>query len=466
MELESKIIAIINDKLKNPIYETLRLLNIKTILSKSNFSKKDGISIHMVVLHFVYMLVMNKKISTFMNQSNDSFKKDVYYRLLANANYNWRKLLSLSSLKILSLLHKVQDAKTTRVLILDDTVEDKVGKNIEGSCDNLWSNKEKRKIRGINVVSLNYSDGFSNLMLDFAIAMNNYARVKIEDFTNTIDHRSNAYKRRLESMKGKSQIAIDMVTRAIKSGIYADYLLVDSWYSKPVFIETMNKLGLQVISRMTNNIKIWNFIGKEKTLDSLYQKFKKLKTIKMGHYGKKIKFEYFGAIVEHKKAGKLKIVFIKTKENLIPIVSTNLELSDEDIIEIYKRRWDIEQGYKELREYFGFGKEENRIYEALIARITLSFFTYNIVSYINRISNEPKTIGGLFKDLECELHTLAIAMQAFIAIMDEIAKIEEVVNRNEDFTAIIDVLRDVTGKLLGFRCEGSVQDSVSASSNS
>ncbi|MEZ4694704.1 MAG: hypothetical protein R2837_12130, partial [Aliarcobacter sp.] len=92
-------------------------------------------------------------------------------------------------------------------------------------------------------------------------------------------------------------------------------------------------------------------------------------------------------------------------------------------------------------------------YEALIARITLSFFTYNVVSYINRISNEPKTIGGLFKDLECELHTLAIAMQAFLAILDEIAKIEEVVNRNEDFTAIIDLLRDVTGKLLGFRCE-------------
>ena len=453
MEIETKIISIINDKLKNPIYETLRLLNMKTILTKSNFSKKEGVAVHMVVLHFVYMLVMNKKISTFMNQSNDSYKKDVYYRLLANAHYNWRRLLSLSSLKILSLLHKIQDKKIIRVLILDDTIEDKVGKNIEGSCDNLWSNKLKRKIRGLNVVSLNYSDGFSNLMLDFAIAMNSYARVKMEDFTNIVDHRTNAHKRRLESKKGKSQIAIDMIKRAIASGIYADYLLVDSWYSKPVFIETMNELGLQVISRMTNNIKIWNFIGKEKTLDSLYQKFKKLKTIKMGQYGKKIKFEYFSVVVEHKKAGKLKIVFIKTKDNLIPIVSTNLELNDEEIIEIYKRRWDIEQGYKELREHFGFGKEENRIYEALIARITLSFFTYNIVSYINRISNEPKTIGGLFKDLECELHTLAIAMQAFIAIMDEIAKIEEVVNRNEDFTAIIDVLRDVTGKLLGFRCE-------------
>jgi len=60
-------------------------------------------------------------------------------------------------------------------------------------------------------------------------------------------------------------------------------------------------------------------------------------------------------------------------------------------------------------------------------------------SYINQISNETKTIRGLFKDLYCELHTLAIAIQAFIAI-------------NENFTAIADILRDVAGKLLRFRC--------------
>jgi hypothetical protein len=453
VQIESQILGIINDKLKNPIYTTIQLLNIKTILAKSNFTKKDGVAVHMVVLHFVYMLVMNKKIFTFMKQSNDSFKKDVYYRLLANSSYNWRSLLSLSSLKILSLLHKIQDSKAIKVFIIDDTVEDKVGKNVEGSCDSLWSNKEKRKIRGINIVSLNYSDGFSNFMLDFAIAMNKYASVAIEDFTIKIDHRTNAHKRRLETMKGKSQIAIDIVKRAIKSGIYADYLLVDSWYSKPLFIKEMNELGLRVISRIANNNKIWSFSGKEKGLEAIYNKFKELKTAKPGKHGKKIRFTYFSAVVEHKSAGKLKIVFIKTKEKLIPIASTDLTISDEEIIETYKRRWDIEQGYKELREHFGFGKEENRIYEALIARITLSFFTYNIVSYINRISNEPKTMGGLFKDLECELHTLAIAMQVFITILDEIAKIEDIVNRNEDLVSIIAVLQDVTQKMLGFRCE-------------
>ena len=453
MQIESQIINIINDKLKNPIYQTIQLLNMKTILKKSNFTKKEGVAVHLVVLHFVYMLVMNKKISTFRKQSNDSFKKDVYYRLLSNSAYNWRKLLSLSSLKILSLLHKIQDSKAIKVLILDDSVEDKAGKNIEGSCDSLYSNKEKRKIRGINMVSLNFSDGFSNFMLDFAIVVNKYARVAIEDFSNKVDHRSNAHKRRLEMTKGKLQIAIDMIKRAVDSGIYADYLLVDSWYSKPVFIQEMNILGLRVISRMANNNKIWNFMGKEKTLEGIYNKFKESKTAKPGTYGKKIKFTYFSVTVEHKTAGKLKIVFIKTKEKLIPIVSTDLTINDEEIIETYKRRWDIEQGYKELREHFGFGKEENRIYEALIARITLSFFTYNIVSYINRISNEPKTIGGLFKDLECELHTLAIAMQTFIIILNEIAKIEDIVNRNEDLVSIIAVLQDVTQNMLGFRCE-------------
>ena len=180
-------------------------------------------------------------------------------------------------------------------------------------------------------------------------------------------------------MHGKSKLAMDMVKKAVDSGIQADYLLVDSWYSKPVFIKEMNTLGLRVITRIANNNKIWNFTGKEKTLNTLYNKAKITKTSKADTYGKKIKFTYFSVIAEHKNAGKLKIVFIKTTDKLIPIISTDLTLEDKEMIEIYKRRWDIEQGYKELREYFGFGKEENRIYEALIARITLSFFTYTTV---------------------------------------------------------------------------------------
>ena len=41
-----------------------------------------------------------------------------------------------------------------------------------------------------------------------------------------------------------------MLQRVLKQGIYADYLLVDSWYTKPDFINTVQTNGLNVIARM------------------------------------------------------------------------------------------------------------------------------------------------------------------------------------------------------------------------
>jgi len=65
------------------------------------------------------------------------------------------------------------------------------------------------------------------------------------------------------------------------SNLYG-YVLVDSWYSKPIFIQKMNDLGLKVISRMSNNNKIGNFVGKHKTLESLYNHHNNIKQSKQG----------------------------------------------------------------------------------------------------------------------------------------------------------------------------------------
>jgi hypothetical protein len=111
------------------------------------------------------------------------------------------------------------------------------------------------------------------------------------------------------------------------------------------------------------------------------------------------------------------------------------------------------EGYKDLREYFQFGKEENRIFEALIARITLSFLAYNLTSYINRVQNEPQTLGNLFRDLECQLEALAISMELFLKILEELIKSQEIVKRNKDLEQIIHMLRVYTKKQLGFMCE-------------
>ena len=111
-----------------------------------------------------------------------------------------------------------------------------------------------------------------------------------------------------------------------------------------------------------------------------------------------------------------------------------------------------------MREYFQFGKEENRIYEALIARITLSFLAYNLTSYINRINNEPQTLGNLFRDLECQLETLAISMEIFLKILEQLIQSAQIVKRNKDLEQIIHMLRVYTKKQLGFMCESWVNN--------
>ncbi len=197
---------------------------------------------------------------------------------------------------------------------------------------------------------------------------------------------------------------------------------------------------------MPNIGDLWVFQG------WLYNALSKVKYEKPGSYGK-IRHHYFDAIVEHQTLGKVKLVFLRTKKELIVFISTDLSLGAQEILEIYKKRWNIEQGYKDLREYFGLGKEENRIYEALIAKITLSMFTYNLVSYINRIQNEPQTLGELFRDLEWELEALAISMQLFLEILTKISEIENVVKENKDILTVIAVLSAYTQKELGFMCE-------------
>lgn len=243
-----------------------------------------------------------------------------------------------------------------------------------------------------------------------------------------------------------------MVKRAVNQGIEADYLLVDSWYAKPDFIHESGELGMPVIARIANNVRIWNFKGEYKTLDMLHNSLKSQRRIHNGHYGK-IRYTYFDAVVEHAKLGKVKLVFLHTAKELLVFISTHLSLTGREIIDIYKKRWNIEQGYKDLREYFGLGKEENRLYEALIARITLSMFTYNLLTYINRIRHEPQTLGQLFRELECELEALAISMQRFLQMMTNIANISNNIKMNKELHQIIAIISAYTKKELGFMCE-------------
>ncbi|NOQ32301.1 MAG: hypothetical protein GQ570_14420 [Helicobacteraceae bacterium] len=147
MELANYINYAMKSILKNPILEVLNEIKITKILKESNFVKREvGHPPFQIILHFMYMLVMQKRQSTFIKKSDNAFGKDAYYRFIKNSRYNWRKLLTLSSAALLQKIKTLHKNGEYKLLIIDDTVEAKRGKLIEGSCKYIWSNKEHRTI--------------------------------------------------------------------------------------------------------------------------------------------------------------------------------------------------------------------------------------------------------------------------------------------------------------------------------
>jgi len=89
MELANYINYAMKSLLKNPILEVLQEIKISRLLKQSNFVKRDvGYSPFQIILHFLYMLVMQKRQSSFIKQSDGAFCKDAYYRFIKESRYN------------------------------------------------------------------------------------------------------------------------------------------------------------------------------------------------------------------------------------------------------------------------------------------------------------------------------------------------------------------------------------------
>jgi len=79
------------------------------------------------------------------------------------------------------------------------------------------------------------------------------------------------------------------------------------------------------------------------------------------------------------------------------LISTNLELPNEDIVRIYGKRWDIEVFFKMAKQHLKLAKEiQSRDYDALVAHTSIVFMRYMFLAYQNRIETDNRTFGELF----------------------------------------------------------------------
>lgn len=109
-----------------------------------------------------------------------------------------------------------------------------------------------------------------------------------------------------------------------------------------------------------------------------------------------------------------------------------MNLTEDEIIQLYGRWWDIEVFFKVSKSYLKLAKEWKALsYDALTAHVAFVFSRYMMLAVENRNEPDMKTIGELFYYTVDELkditytESLALIMQLLIVELRSVFLLDE-----------------------------------------
>jgi len=125
------------------------------------------------------------------------------------------------------------------------------------------------------MLTMCWSDGVSCLPLDFSLLSSSDAKKRLCDSQKVIDKRCCAYQRRKEAIVKATGHLEAMVKRILSTGIHAQYLLMDSWFTMPTTVTALAE-HIDVIGMVKRTPKVfYRHNGHQMNLMSIYAKLKK-----------------------------------------------------------------------------------------------------------------------------------------------------------------------------------------------
>ena len=400
------------------VFKELKILDH---LRKANITKACGYTCS-YLFQLVFCLVFHNKnwFRLLLSKSDQRYPaKDAIYRFLNCPTYAWRRFLTLLSSFAIQKANALTSDKRVKVLIVDDSSYDRSrSKKVELLSRCFEHNPAKnRYYRGFRMLTLGWSDGYSFFPVDFALLGSPNALINGID--ETIDRRTSGYKRRVDAMTPAPEVVNTMVKRALDAGVTASHVLMDTWFTTEPLILKLKEQGMDVIGMVNDRKQRYQFNGKSYTLKQLYGVANRIQNQK----------EILrSAQVQLKSGLPAKIVFIQNrnkKHEWLAILSTDITLSEIEIVRTYAMRWDIEVFFKSTKSLLRLQKEfQSRSFDALISHTTIVFARYIVLSWQHRCSNDPRTLGGIFYELCDEVSQLdwAVALQTLLNLLDDMAK--------------------------------------------
>ena len=241
-------------------------------------------------------------------------------------------------------------------------------------------------------------------------------------FKKTPQEKSAGKLRRDEVDKSKISSMLKMISRAVKHGIIPNYVITDSWFFCFELLHKLHNLKkgtIKLISMVKLNNQNFTLCetGKKMSVKNIIKiKERKAST------SKKMKSKYV-KVACYYKGIRVNLFFVKMGKSKTwrLILTTDLSISFNKLIELYQIRWTIEVFFKDVKQYLHIGACQSNCFDAQIADITISMLQYIMLIYFKRV-NYQQSFGDLFAKISKELIEIDL-LTSLLEILKELIEI-------------------------------------------
>jgi len=175
--------------------------------------------------------------------------------------------------------------------------------------------------------------------------------------------------------RSKVQMALEILTEAQKLFQQPVTVLMDSWYTCAVILNTIIQAGWVFVGAIKTNRIIW-VDGKKSLVRNLAKGLRAYQTIRIS---KKRVFQVAKRIVFLPRVGMVALFICKHHKTSRFFISNDLKLTCKQMVYLYNERFKIEFFHKDIKQHLGFGELFVRSRLSVQTHWTLVAIAYNIV---------------------------------------------------------------------------------------
>ena len=407
-------------ELFNAISSFFSRFKIGNLLRACNAQKEKGVPVTRIFKYKLCNVFTGR--SMYMQQRtgsfHESFSKNTFYRFLNSTKTNWLKFTTLLSKAVADTIEPLTGSDRINTFVVDDSLFERTSCKKTELGSKVFDHASMRYTKGYRLMTLGWTDGNTFLPINSSLL----ASSKTSNLIGPQQHHDGrslaGQRRKLAQMKGTS-VMVELLKTALNAGYKADYVLYDSWFSNPAQLVAVKNLGLNSIAMIKKSSRIrYEYEGQMLSIKKIYGICKKRR-------GRSRYLLSVNVMIGKEQKIPAKIVCVRNKRNKkdwIAFICTNPDLSEEEIIRIYGKRWQIEVFFKTCKSYLNLvGECHSLSYDALTAHVAIVFARYMMLALEQRKDEDHRTLGEIFFFLTDELAdiTFGESLQIILKAMFE-----------------------------------------------